>query len=623
MCGILVYFGKERLTVDHPSLTSIAHRGPDGSGMKSYRINDFFLSLGHRRLSIIDLSDKAAQPMSYHDRLWITYNGEIYNYIELKEELRQDGYMFHTNSDTEVLLASYHKWGESCLEKLNGMFAFAIWDDQSKILFVARDRYGIKPLYYWNSPDGFAVVSEIKQVTNLPGFEASLNYEAGYQFLKYGDFCFDKHTLWRNVFELEPGMMFQVDLNKREPCDTITPRKWYDLTPYLNCVPVDESDAIERFRYLLEDSIRLRLRSDVPVGFALSGGLDSSSIICLATKKIKPGFPFQTFSACCEEPSVDERPFIHAVLNDIDVEANILFMDPSYIIDNMDFVTTKHDLPITRTSIFSHHQLCQTSHLIGTKVILEGEGPDEVLAGYTSFFWAFLSELLLTFRGITAIREYLHFRRMNESSLGFAAKQMLSTMSPYLIRMYQNQKLRFQQKKSYLNFNGWKDSCVNIEPEIVREQRSIYKMQIIRMKFLRAILHNVDRVSMAHSVEVRNPFLDYRLIEFCLALPASLKIQNGRQKHLLRQAMVDILPSKIKERTDKMGFSSPEGQWAKGPLKEFYRESLLKLEALPFVNSKVVQSNYEDFIKGLIPYDRIFWRLISFQHWLKIFKISI
>lgn len=311
------------------------------------------------------------------------------------------------------------------------------------------------------------------------------------------------------------------------------------------------------------------------------------------------------------------------MLNDIDVESYKKFLEPSYVIGNMDFVTTKHDLPMTRMTIFSHHQLCQLSHSINTKVVLEGQGADEILAGYSSFSWAFLSELFLNYHFVTAISEYLHFKRNQKSSLVADVKQLLYTMFPNMLGMYQNWKSHIQQNKSYFNFNVLGKSYMNLKPKIVRELSSVYELNRIRMMLLRAILHNVDRCSMAHSVEVRSPFLDYRLMEFCLALPTSLKIQKGLQKYILRKAMTDILPAKIKERTDKMGFSSPESQWAKGHLKNFYRELLLELNEIPFVNSNLVKENFERFLKGSIPYNSIFWRLICFQRWLKVFKISI
>lgn len=624
MCGILAYIGKEKLNTDHPALMSVEHRGPDGSGMKFFPAGDYFLSLGHRRLSIIDLTDNAAQPMFYQNSgLWITFNGEIYNYIELKTELGKSGYEFRTASDTEVLIAAYHKWGDDCLGKLNGMFAFAVWDSQSRVLFAARDRYGVKPLFYWNSPYGLGIASEIKQLTALPGFNASLNAEAAYQFLQYGDFCYDERTLWKDVFELEPGMMFRIELNKWRPCDPVEAREWYSLPPYAENRYVDETGAIENFRFILQDSVRLRLRSDVPVGFALSGGLDSSSLICLAAKKIRQNSRLQTFSACYNEYEIDERPFINAVLDDIDVEAHKTFVDPTYIIDNMDFVTSIHDLPTTRMTVLVHYRLCQLIRSLGTKVVLEGQGADETLAGYSDFFWSYLCELLLAFQFMTAMREYSYFKRNNEKNFFYGARQLFHTIFPSSYNIYSKLNPLAGHQESFLNVEALNNQGLNRKSILLRKQKSVRALHLIRMKLLRAILHNVDRASMAYSVEIRNPFLDYRLVEFCLSLPSSLKIQKGNQKYLLRLAMADILPEKVRERTNKIGFPSPEAQWAKGPLADFYRELLNGLDEIPFINSGLVKNKFEGFISGSVPYDRTFWRLISFQRWLKVFNISI
>ena len=624
MCGILVCFSQNKFDIDHPSLASIAHRGPDGVGIKMFQVGSNILTLGHRRLSIIDLSEEAGQPMQFQDSgLWITFNGEIYNYLELRADLQRYGYQFKTNSDTEVLLAAYHKWGSSCLKKLNGMFAFAIWNEQSGNLFVARDRYGVKPLYYWNSPVGLLIVSEIKQFNTFPGFNAAINKGAAFQYLYYGDFSYGSHTLWKDVLELEPGRMFSIDFSTWETGNDINTYQWYDYTPYLRKCAIDEHEAIEKYRFLLEDSIRLRLRSDVPVGFALSGGLDSSAIVSLATKKYKVYPPYQTFSMCYNESEFDESPYVNAVLDSNNVDGYKLSLDPSYVIDNMDLVIKSHDIPPTAMTIFAHHKLCETSSSKGTKVILEGQGPDETIAGYKDFFWAYLSELLLSFKWYRAIDELHCFRKMNNIKYAQAARQLYHSVFSDWINTHKDYNLYPHHGISYLNFDGVIDINAHRENIIVRKQKSVNCLHRIRLKLLRAILHNVDRSSMSHSVEVRNPFLDYRLIEYCLSLPVSLKIRKGLQKYIIREAMSDVLPKKIRERTDKMGFSSPESVWARTHLRDYYRESFRKLEEVPFIKSKAIQSKFEEFLSGRIPYDRVFWRFAIFQRWLSIYKISV
>ena len=212
MCGILFFTGDESLSIDHAALESIQHRGPDNVGVKHFKFKNKFITLGHRRLSIIELSDNGNQPMNYYTSdSWITFNGEIYNYKQLRADLINNGYKFNTNSDTEVLLASYYHWGVDCLNYFNGMFSFVIWDNDQKKVFAARDRFGIKPMYYWNEKNGFGVASEIKQLATLKGFKREINFEAAYQFLEYGDFSYNHETLWKNVFEIEPGSYFSID----------------------------------------------------------------------------------------------------------------------------------------------------------------------------------------------------------------------------------------------------------------------------------------------------------------------------------------------------------------------------------------------------------------------------
>ncbi|MGD2080660.1 MAG: asparagine synthase (glutamine-hydrolyzing) [Nitrospirota bacterium] len=625
MCGIFVSFGRDAIGEGHPCLTSISHRGPDGRGARTFRVNDGFLSMGHRRLSIIDLSDNARQPMRYLDGgLWITYNGEIYNYLELKGELLAQGYEFRTSSDTEVLLAAYRRWGKDCLGRLNGMFAFAIWDEASKTLFAARDRYGVKPLYYWSSPRGFALASEIKQLAALPGFRAMVNHDSAYQFLRYGDFCYGAETLWKDVFELEPGMMVEVKIDKWNPSACIVPETWYGPeSRHDPAARVPEQEAAERFRFLLEDSIRLRLRADVPVGFALSGGLDSSTITCLGAESLNHGPRPKTFSACYEEPEYNESNFVRAVVDSTGAEPTEVFTRPSYIIENLDCVTRIHDLPTAGRAIFPHYNLCRSARTAGAKVLLEGQGPDEILAGYRSFFWAFLSELIMSLRGSAALSEYLHFRKINGGSLRADGKHLLKVIFPALTLARRMWPGSAGDGESLLDLRVFKQCGVDDTPRVVRDQKSVMGLHRVRMTLLRAILHNVDRSSMASSVEVRNPFLDYRLVEFCLSLPVSMKIRGGLQKYLLRKAMADVLPEKVRARSQKTGFSSPEAVWAKGALRGFYRQSLSELDGMPFVRRRGATQRFDRFLEGRIPYDRIFWRLINFHRWAKVFNISM
>jgi len=315
MCGILVHIGDEVITSGHYALEIIRHRGPDAFGVVNFETNLGPMSFGHRRLAIIDLDPRSNQPLSYdHGDFWIVYNGEIYNYLELKRELSSSGCEFRTQSDTEVILAAYQKWGKECLKKFNGMFAFCIYEKKNQKLFFARDRFGIKPMYFWNKAGIFCAASEIKQFCCIPGFRAEVNMGKLYHFLNSSDFDYDDETLWKGVQELEPGSYAEIDFSKWRPGRPFKTEKWYELN-FRRTSSIKYDHAVERFQELLTDSIKLRLRADVPVGFLLSGGLDSSSLVGMCTKiPRKSDATLKTFSSCYENSPVDERKYINEVL---------------------------------------------------------------------------------------------------------------------------------------------------------------------------------------------------------------------------------------------------------------------------------------------------------------------
>jgi asparagine synthase (glutamine-hydrolysing) len=277
MCGFVAFLGREKIDDNHPSISSVNHRGPDASGARSFVVGDLILSLAHRRLSILDLEERGNQPFSSTaGGPWVVYNGEIYNYLEIRLELEKEGYVFRTNTDTEVLVQSYVRWGLNCIEKFNGMFSFVIWDAKKRCLVIVRDRFGIKPLYLWNDPTGLAVCSEIKQLCGIPGFKGALDLEIAHQYLCYGDFSIGPNTLWKDVIEVEPGTLLVIETDKYRPGQDLVPVRWYEIARREKSTVVTEPDAVAEFSRLLEDAIRIRLRADVPVTVALSGGHTSN-----------------------------------------------------------------------------------------------------------------------------------------------------------------------------------------------------------------------------------------------------------------------------------------------------------------------------------------------------------
>jgi asparagine synthase (glutamine-hydrolysing) len=609
MCGILTYLGPQKVGCDHPSLQAVAHRGPDASGAQSWPTPNGMLTLGHRRLSIIDLSATGAQPMQRGD-LWVTYNGEIYNYVELRSELEQRGERFCGQSDTEVLLAAYRTWGRDCLARFNGMFAFVIWDARKQTLFAARDRFGVKPLYYWNSGSGFAVASETKQFFSLPGFQAVLNADVCLQYLCYGDYEYSAETFFQNVASLEPGHCFYLDLKYFRPGQAVIPQRWYDWRKEPLDVP--EEEAAAHLRELVADAVKLRQRSDVPVGFGLSGGIDSSTITCVAAEQALPGARLQTFSSCYEEPSIDERRYIRMVVDHVPVEEHQVFLTPQFVQDHFDRVVYGHDIPPGGMTVFAHDALCQHSSAVGTKVILEGQGPDETMAGYREFYWAYIKELLTLWELRRSLQAYRQLKRVQPSSWRTDLIDLGVSVMPGL------QRWRRDHRRQSVYFDRERPPR-----QLSYRYDSVQAIQELRITLLRSILHNVDRVSMAHAVEVRTPFLDYRIMEYTLALPIHLKIKDGQQKYILRQAMRGRVPQPILERTDKIGYPSPTRAWTQGPLRAFFMETLPRSGEVPWVHADQVRQDFAGYARGEQPYNPLFWRTLTFGRWFSLYRPSV
>jgi asparagine synthase (glutamine-hydrolysing) len=616
MCGILCNIGEEEITPLYPGLEIIHHRGPDDFGAISFFVNKLNVGLGHRRLSIIDLSPRGKQPMSYaNEKLWITFNGEIYNYLEIKEEIAKDGFVFQSDTDTEVLLAAYRKWGKDCLSKFNGMFSFCLYDRQKNRMFIARDRFGIKPLYYYNDSKNFRAMSEIKQVLSVPGYQHKANMHMLFHFLNSGDFSFATETMWDQVFELQPGHYIELDLDKWRPGDEVKQECWYAPDFTQNC-KIDFEEASEEFRRLLNESVKLRLRSDVPLGFLLSGGLDSSTLVCMAHKLLSDKDGLKTYSSCYEDRSIDEREYIYEVLEHVGAQAGIHFPQPSDITENLDKVIWHNDIPVIHGSAIPHWLIYRSIRRENDSriVILEGQGADEILCGYGDFHWAFLNEKL-RLGGLPAFLKQLKEFQKNQHE-------------PWKIILRKFKRIRFPATVKYpvnssldKSFFFGKDNPPSIA--IKREEPTVAALHRNRMKILRYILHNVDRNSMSQSRETRVPFLDHNLVNFCLSLPSEFKVAGGVTKRVMRAGVKDILPEKIMNRFDKQGYSSPVGRWSSNELLTFFDDGLRRLHDFPFVNKQQVVANFEKFKQGQGVFDPVWWRLISVSRWMDIFNITL
>jgi asparagine synthase (glutamine-hydrolysing) len=582
------------------------------------------VAMGHRRLSILDVSPAGHQPLCYGGgRYWIVYNGEVYNFVELREELEVLGHRFHSRTDTEVILAAYAQWGSDALSRLNGMFAFAIYDSERRRLVVARDRFGIKPLYWWTSPEGHvAFASEIKQFAALPGWNPRLNAQRAYDFLNWRITDHTAETLFDGVMQLRGGEVLELDVD----APVVQPRSWYTLRP----APFDGSfeEASARFRELFVDAVRLRLRSDVPVGSCLSGGLDSSSIVCSMAELLAgtPGAVQKTFSACAHEARFDERRYIDEVVALTSVEPHYVYPDVDSLFAVLDRLSWHQDEPVSTTSVFAQWEVFRIASENGIKVMLDGQGADEQLAGYHTFFAPRLAGLFLSMQWRTMVEEVRALERLHGYSAMHAAQHTLNMLLPRPLRAV-GRRLAARTATA----PGWLDmDRLGATPGNPFEERGSATSDVAALSVLQLtstnlqmLLHWEDRDSMAHSVESRVPFLDYRLVEFVLGLPVEFKIAGGITKRVLREGMSGILPESVRGRMDKMGFVTPEELWLRRDAPDRFRSLVASSsEETGGIIRPGVAAAVQQMVDGRTPFEPLAWRVISFAAWMRTFGVT-
>ncbi len=622
MCGIVALISREALSREmlDSMRDRLAHRGPDGARSWLTHTPRATVGLGHRRLSIIDLTHAADQPMfDASGDLALVYNGEIYNYIELREELRAAGRVFSTQSDTEVLLAAYERWGVDCLPRLNGMFAFALWDGRRNELFLARDRFGEKPLFYAPLPGGgVAVASEMKALFAHPGVRVSPR-EAAVRSYVDGRFYEDgEETMFDRVLRLPPAHAMVVG------DDGSLRRRWRYWTPdYSPDEAYDEAAATERFRCLLERSVRTRLRSDVPVGTSLSGGLDSSAIVCLlAAERMQSAMLTQnTFSGRFDDtdPTLSEGPYIDLVVKRTGVQGHGVTPTPAGLIEESQRLHWHQEEPFLSASIYLQWCVMRLAREHETTVLLDGQGADELLAGYQFYFPTYQRDLVD--RG--------EFRRLLHDTVAFRSRLRRAS------RGYANSLRRFDHDvalgarvlaaawRSRRNLPGGEyHEGVPAPAPGMRLRRQI--AEALQYNSLPMLLRYADRNAMAFSRETRFPFLDHDLVDWCVRLPDRAYIRDGWQKYILRQATGDILPSQIRWRADKVGYAAPLDLWLRGSLRDWAWERLF---TGPIVELEgYVRSSVEELWRSHQAGQNnswALWRWISLNEWLGLIDSGI
>jgi asparagine synthase (glutamine-hydrolysing) len=600
MCGIagVLRINKSVSISELKRMTDIiSHRGPDGEG---HWINEKGnIGLGHRRLSIIDLSNHASQPMHLMDeRYSITFNGEIYNYLELKKELENQGIQFRTNSDTEVLLALYALKGASCLSLLDGMFSFAIWDNEEQKLFCARDRFGEKPFHYSLSPNNYFVFgSEIKQLFSF-GIEKSTNQNILYNFLNNNSIQHDprepEKTFYKNIERLEPAHYLVVD----QHLNVVKTRYW-DLNMDFENTSISMNEATEQLYSLMQQSVKLRLRSDVPVGSSLSGGLDSSTIVCLIDQlNLSKTIKQKTFSARFNNFEKDEGKFMQMVIDSTHVEPHFTYPDETVFIEDFEKICYHQEEPFGGASIFAQWEVMKLAKQQNVTVLLDGQGADESLAGYHFYFHTYLNELKRNNSSLYE-RELGAYRNRYNPNFGMELpNQMKNSTQENYIKQIARSAYRTIIPRKVAEIGGRSDDFLNKDFVKNFEQNSLLnsshegslKEQLYVNNCvigLNNLLRFADRNSMAFSREMRLPFLSHHLVEFLFSLPSDFKIHHGWSKYIMRLAFEPILPKEITWRSDKIGYEPPQKKWMLSPkVKELVYSSISELEKQGIVNKK-------------------------------------
>lgn len=608
MCGIVGVWNldgqKTPNLIANNFIDSLEHRGPDGRGI----YEDKGLLLGHRRLSILDLSEAGKQPMSYANRYWITFNGEIYNFIELKNELISKGYKFKNDTDTEVILASYIEWGEDCQLKFNGMWAFAIWDSVEQTLFLSRDNFGIKPLHYVFLNNRFAFSSEMKSFLFLDWFPGGINLAN----LATGIRCWTtmeatEECLINNVKRLMAGHCLKINKNG------IKIRRWWKTIDHIhNLETTNFEQQKDKFFDLFIDACKIRMRSDVPIGTTLSGGMDSSSVLCAINyiknqnhNNLREAKNWE--SAFCSDfqgTAHDERKYAQSVVDY--TKANAIFKKVEYDIDNFNNILYNFEEIYDNPSAF--FLMYKEIKNNGIKIILSGDGADEQLGGYHHYPEIAAEdckdknekEQLLKMLDSMGPKE-CNYKQYRDSLMGGGIQN--SWFHP------QFQQNSFQQNIENINLN-------NLNTRLYLD---------LHYYTLPPILRNYDRASMAYGVEVRPPFLDWRLVTYNFSLPNSSKIGMGYTKRILREAMKGIMPEEIRTRTSKVGWCSPATEFLISPIKEFVIETVNEsgFKDFDLWNGKLIQEYINGCYTNKIPgLGRIWliWPLIQAYLIYKIFN---
>lgn len=607
MCGLCGIINFNNHPVDENRirimLSKIRHRGPDDEGIFINNNHGF----GFVRLSILDLSPMGYQPMfDLNNRYMIMHNGEVYNYIELRQELIKKGYKFKSNTDTEVILYSYIEWGEDCLNRFNGMWAFVIYDTFTKNIFISRDRFGVKPFYYYLDKDQFIFASEIQPILEVLKKKPKANDQVIFDYLVFNRTDQGEHTFFESIKKLQHGHILKNQSQK----SNVEIKQWYNLRESVR--NAESFDYPEDFRKIFSSAVGLRLRSDVPVGVCLSGGLDSSSIVSILLNDYCFS-ELNTFSAIYGSGVVgDESKFIQYFTNSI---KNMHFTTPTAytLLNDLDRFITAHGEPVPSTSPYAQFKVMELAKK-NVVVTLDGQGADEVLAGYHYFFGFYFKDLMKQLRLLKLFGEARNYFSNHKSLYGLLT--FFYFLLPNDLRNY----LRINEK-GYLNEEFIKNNQYSVIADVLYGSDSLQDALINHFEYkLEHLLKWEDRNSMHFSIEARVPFLDYRLVERTLASSSELIIKNGNTKHILREAMRGILPEIIRTRKDKIGFETPETEWFREPILRDFIVDILQSDSFyerKIVNAQKAKTLYFEHYDRKKNISKEIWKWINLELWFR------
>jgi asparagine synthase (glutamine-hydrolysing) len=587
MCGIIGQYcfkGQPDKELINNMSKILAHRGPDTDG--TYFNNT--VGLAHRRLGIIDLSESARQPMFNEDHsIVIVYNGEIYNHSILREILIDKGHIFKSNADTEIIVHAYEEWGMNCLTHFNGMWAFALWDNRKKILFCARDRFGIKPFYYAFVDNSIIFASEIKSLLAHPKVGTSQNELMVETFLSSGILDHTHVTMFDKIYQIPPsqGLIINIDGMKQfRYCDL-------EISPNITSIITDENVATNLL-HLFKKAIKSHLKSDVPVGTCLSGGIDSSTIV----KLVNSHHPMQnTFSAHFVNEKFDESKYIKLVITDT-ITPFFVEPNPKELLKDIDHLIYTQDEPFGSLSIYAQYCVMRLAHG-KVKVLLDGQGADELFGGYLAYQKNYITELIKRKQFLLAFKELIRSLKHHNAFYRYAIQQT------------SERNKRKNLLTSYIRTHRYEGKF-----------NTMLHNELFTTN-LPALLHFEDRNSMAFSIEARVPYLDTEFTNYIASLPYDQKIRNGITKFALRNAIKGVVPEEIRMRMDKMGFVTPEEIWMKYELKDYIMDILYStsFKNRQYWDSDKVLEDYQKFIDGKTTYSPEIWRIVCTELWLRKF----